>query len=86
MVDVTGIEPVTPCLQSRWGQNTKCFVWCRLHEPSMEFPLLNCPEVVPSFGGLMRHENQTMAQCETASGQAALDEQFTQDPTTVFLL
>ena len=43
LVDVSGIEPVTPC-----RVNTKGFAWCRLHEPSMEFPLLNCPEVVPS--------------------------------------
>jgi hypothetical protein len=48
LVDVTGIEPVTPCLQSGAGKTLKGFAWCRLHEPSMNFPLLNCPEVVPS--------------------------------------
>ncbi len=47
-MDVTGIEPVTPCLQSRLGKNTKCFVWCRLHEKSARLPLFqmsrSCPE------------------------------------------
>jgi len=39
LVDVTGIEPVTPCLQSKLGENTKCFVWCRLHGKPARFPL-----------------------------------------------
>jgi len=49
LVDVTGIEPATPCLQSRLGENTKCFVWCRLHGKLAKFPLLSCTEVVPKW-------------------------------------
>src|SRR5215475_2008958 len=47
LVDVIGIEPATPCLQSRQRENTKGFVWFRLREKSANFRSLKCPEVVP---------------------------------------
>ena len=49
LVDVTGFEPATPCLQSRTLKNTKCFVRCRLHVKSSQFSLSqlyrSCTEV-----------------------------------------
>ena len=48
LVDVKGIEPVTPCLQSRPGKNTNSFVWCRLHVKPTRLSLSqmsrSCPE------------------------------------------
>src|ERR1700722_17843650 len=38
MVDVTGIEPVTPACKAD-GENTKGFVWCRLYGQLAKFSL-----------------------------------------------
>jgi len=42
MVDVTGIEPATPWLQSRSVQNAKCFVCHHLQEIGGIFRSLKC--------------------------------------------
>jgi hypothetical protein len=70
MVDVAGIEPATPCLQTRWVINTKGFVWCRLHEKSATFPLSqvsrSCPESSSAFAARLQtrwpNDGETRAQ------------------------
>jgi hypothetical protein len=58
LVDVTGIEPATPCLQRKLGEITKCFVWCRLHGKSAKFPLSqmsrSCTEVPAEFSAQLQ--------------------------------
>ena len=52
MVDVTGFEPATPCLQSRPGKTLNSFVGVAYTETS-EIPALpKYPEVVPNPGGV----------------------------------
>jgi hypothetical protein len=49
MVDVTGIEPVTPCLQSRPGKILTALSGVAYTENQRNFRSLKCPEVVPNF-------------------------------------
>jgi len=50
LVDVTGIEPVTPCLQSRRGKTLKALSGDVAYtENQRNFRSLKCSEVVPSF-------------------------------------
>ena len=51
LVDVTGIEPVTPCLQSRLGKTLKALSGVAYTENWRNFRSLKCPEVVPNFSG-----------------------------------
>jgi hypothetical protein len=48
MVDVTGIEPVTPCLQSRRGKTLNALSGVAYTENQQNFRSLKCTEVVPS--------------------------------------
>jgi len=47
LVDVTGIEPVTPCLQSRPGKTQTALSGVAYMENQRNFRSLKCPEVVP---------------------------------------
>src|SRR2546422_7330432 len=49
MVDVTGIEPVTPCLQSRREKTLKALSGVAYTENRRDFRSLKCPEIVPNF-------------------------------------
>jgi hypothetical protein len=49
LVDVTGIEPVTPCLQSRRGKKLKALSGVAYTETWRNSRSLKCPEVVPNF-------------------------------------
>ena len=50
LVDVGGLEPPTPCLQSKQGEKTKSFVWCRLHGKPAKFSLSQLSLSYPEFG------------------------------------
>ena len=58
LVDVAGIEPATPCLQSREEKTLKCFDGVAYTEKSTKFSLSSCPEVVPSSGRGRSREGQ----------------------------
>jgi len=49
LVDVTGIEPVTPCLQSRRGKTLKALSGVVYTENWRNSCSLKCPEVVANF-------------------------------------
>src|SRR5262249_3080455 len=46
-----GTRTPDPLLAKQARENTKCFVWCCLHEKSTKLPLLNGTEVVPKLWG-----------------------------------
>ena len=48
-MDVTGIEPVTPCLQSRPGKILTALSGVAYTENQQNSRSLKCTEVVPSF-------------------------------------
>ncbi len=48
MVDVTGIEPATPCLQSRPGKTLTALSGIAYTENRRDFRSLRYPEVVPN--------------------------------------
>ena len=49
MVDVTGIEPATPCLQTRQGKTLTALSGVAYTENQRNFRSLKCPEVVPNW-------------------------------------
>jgi hypothetical protein len=55
LVDV-GLEPLTPCLQSRLGKTLSCFVGVAYTENQRNFRSLRCPEVVPNSTGSARRK------------------------------
>jgi hypothetical protein len=50
MVDVTGLEPATPCLQTRQGQTLTALSGVAYTENQQDFRSLKYPEVVPNQG------------------------------------
>jgi len=51
LVDVTGLEPVTPCLQTRQGKTLTALSGVAYTENQRNFRSLKCPEVVPNRSG-----------------------------------
>ena len=58
LVDVTGIEPATPCLQSRRGKTLKALSGVAYTENWRNFRSLKCPEVVPNFSAPLNFRMQ----------------------------
>jgi len=52
LVDVAGIEPATPCLQSWEGKTLNALTGVAYTESQLDFRSLKCPEVVPNIGAL----------------------------------
>jgi hypothetical protein len=48
LVDVTGLEPVTPCLQRTEGKTLTALSGVAYTENQRNFRSLKCPEVVPN--------------------------------------
>jgi hypothetical protein len=48
LVDVAGIEPLTPCLQSKAGETLKALSGVAYTENQRDSRSLRCPEVVPN--------------------------------------
>ena len=58
LVDVTGIEPVTPCLQSRRGKTLKALPGVAYTENWRNFRSLKCTGVVPNFSAPLNFRMQ----------------------------
>jgi len=50
LVDVTGIEPATPCLQTRQGKTLTALSGVAYTENQRYSRSFKCPEVVPKYG------------------------------------
>ena len=48
-MDVAGIEPATPCLQSWEGKTLNALTGVAYTESQLDFRSLKCPEVVPNI-------------------------------------
>jgi len=83
MVDVTGIEPVTPCLQSEQGKTLNSFVGVAYTENQRSSRSFKYPEVVPNRGigkngGLegklryLRARFELVSSCASASSLRAI--------------
>jgi len=48
LVDVRGLEPLTPCLQSKRGKTLTALFGVAYTEYQLDFRSLKCPEVVPN--------------------------------------
>ena len=57
---MTGIEPATPCLQSRRGETLKGLSGVAYTENWRNFRSLKCPEVVPNFSAPLNFRKQTV--------------------------
>jgi hypothetical protein len=63
LVDVTGIEPVTPCLQSRRGKTLKALSGVAYTENWRNFRSLKCPEVVLNFSAPLNFRMRSKRIC-----------------------
>jgi len=61
LVDVIGIEPATPCLQSRAGKTLTALSGVAYTNCQRNFPLLNCPEVAPNQGEGLRNVEEMIS-------------------------